>query len=112
MADAPDRGAHFAELLIHASHPQEVFDLFKREGMQKGPNRGKAFMWARGLLRHRISVTDTQCPKEFLNSMFLNHYNTVQEAVDDSLKLYGDDATFIVIPYAADIFVKVLDEQK
>lgn len=43
--------------------------------------------------------------------MFFESYETVQEAIDDSLKLYGENATFVVIPYAADIFVTVDDEK-
>lgn len=111
VAEAPDKGAHFADVLINAETPKEVFDLFINEGMTKGSNRGKAFMWARGLLRYRMSVTNSMMTKEELNSMFINQYDTVQDAIEDSLRIYGDNASFIVIPYAADIFVKALDEQ-
>ena len=49
--------------------------------------------------------------KAELKEMFFHAYDTVEEAVEDSLRLYGQDASFVVIPHASDIFVTVEDEQ-
>ena len=73
---------------------------------------GKAYMWARGMLKHRISIANSLVSQKELEEMFFNYYPTVKEAIEDSLKIYGEDATFIVIPYASDIFVVAEDEVK
>ncbi len=111
VADAPDGGAKFGIVLKEANSPQDVVDLFAREGMRAGANRGKAYMWARGLLKHKMSVANSRMSKEELNSMFIDYYPTVQDAIEDSLRIYGENATFVVIPHAADMFVTVEDEQ-
>ena len=111
VAKAQDGGAKFGCVLKEANSPQEVVDLFAREGMRAGGNRGKAYMWARGMLKHKMSVANSVMSKEELNSMFIDHYETVEDAIEDSLRIYGENASFIVIPHAADMFVTVEDEQ-
>lgn len=108
-AEAPDGAAKFGKHLKQAGSPQEVVDLFKRVGMTPDAT-GKAYMWARGMLKHRISIVNSLVSKEELEEMFFHYYPTVEDAIEDSLKLYGENATFLVIPYAADIFVTVEDE--
>ncbi len=109
-AEAPDGSAKFGKHLKNANSPQEVIDLFKRVGMTADAT-GKAYMWARGMMKHRISIANSLMSREELEEMFFHYYPTVQDAVEDSLRLYGRDATFLVIPHAADIFVKVEDEE-
>lgn len=108
-AEAPDGSAKFGKHLKNANNPQEVVDLFKRVGMTADAT-GKAYMWARGMLKHRISIVNSLMTKEELEEMFFHYYPTVDDAIADSLKIYGENATFLVIPYAADIFVTVEDE--
>lgn len=110
-AEAPDGSAKFGKHLKNAKSPQEVVDLFKRVGMTADAT-GKAYMWARGMLKHRISIANSLVSQKELEEMFFNYYPTVKEAIEDSLKIYGEDATFIVIPYASDIFVVAEDEVK
>lgn len=108
-AEAPDGAAKFGKHLKKAGSPQEVVEMFKRVGMTADAT-GKAYMWARGMLKHRISIVNSLVSKEELEEMFFHYYPTVDDAIEDSLKLYGEDAIFLVIPYAADIFVTVEDE--
>lgn len=108
-AEAPDGAAKFGKHLREAKNPQQVVDMFKRVGMTPDAS-GKAYMWARGMLKHRVSIANSKVPKETLEEMFFNAYDTVQDAIEDSLKRYGENATFVVFPYASDIFVTVDDE--
>ena len=110
-AEAPDGFAKFGVHLERAESPQEVIEMFKRVGMTPDAS-GKAYMWARGMVKFRISIANSLVPKEELEKRFFHYYPTVQDAIEDSLKLYGEDASFLVIPYAADIFVNVEDEKK
>lgn len=108
-AETPDGSAKFAKHLKNASNPQEVIDMFKRVGMTADAS-GKAYMWARGLVKHKISIVGSKISKEELAEMFFDAYDTLEEAIDASLQAYGKEASFVVIPHASDIFVTIEDE--
>lgn len=108
-AETPDGSAKFGKHLKNANSPEEVVELFKRIGMTADAT-GKAYMWARGMLKHRISIVGSKIPKQELADMFFNAYDTIDEAVQDSLRIYSQNATFVVIPHASDLFVTLEDE--
>lgn len=110
-AETPDGTAKFGKYLKNARHPKEVIEMFKKVGMTADAT-GKAYMWARGLLKHRISLVGSKIPKEELEEMFLKGYDTLEEAIEETLKLYGPKTSFVVVPQAADIFVNIEDEEK
>lgn len=110
VAETPDGSAKFGKHLKNANSPEEVVEMFKRIGMTADAT-GKAYMWARGLLKHRVSIVGSRIPKGELHEMFFYSYDTIEEAVEDSLRIYGEDATFAVIPHASDIFVRIEDEE-
>ena len=60
-------------------------------------------MWARAVQHFKLSVACSKIGKEELESMFLEGFSTIEEAIKASLQQYGDDAAFMVIPHASDI---------
>lgn len=101
-AEATDGVGKFGQRMKEAAHPQEVVDQFAREGFQ-ADSSSKAYMWCRGLLNYSIAVAGSSVSKEELAELFMEGYNTIQEAVDAAAEHYGPDATFLVIPHAAEI---------
>lgn len=101
-AEARDGAGKFAKRIKEARHPQEVVDQFNREGFQ-ADSSSKAYMWCRGLLQFSVAVAGSKVGVEELSELFMLGSPTLQEAVDTALKDYGNDATFLVIPHAAEI---------
>ncbi len=101
-AEAKDGVGKFGGRMKEAAHPQEVVDQFEREGFQ-ADSSSKAYMWCRGLLNYSVAVAGSCVGKEELSQLFMDGFDTIQEAVDDAYAKYGKDATFLVIPQAAEI---------
>ncbi len=104
-AAAPDGAGKFAKLLEEAKEPQDLIDKYTREGYTVETN-AKAYMYARAMLNHRIGVACSSITKETAKTMFMDAYATIDEAVEAALEEYGKDATFLVIPSAAEMILE------
>lgn len=101
-AEARDGVGKFGKVLVDAKDPQEVIDKFVRYGYT--PEKvSKAYMWARAAQQFKLSVACSRIGKAELESMFLEGFDTIEEAIAAALNRYGDDATFLVIPHASDV---------
>ena len=103
-AEAPDGAGKFAQLLEDAAHPQEVVDKYTTEGYT-AESTGKAYMYARALLHHKIGLACSRIPAGEIEKMFMIPYATIDDGIKDALARYGENASFIAIPYAADIIL-------
>jgi nickel-dependent lactate racemase len=105
-AEARDGVGKFGQRMKEAAHPQVVVDQFEKEGFA-ADSSSKAYMWCRGLLRFSVGVACSSVSREELEQLFMKGYDTVEEAIADALKDYGEDASFVVIPHAAEIVPRV-----
>ena len=103
-AAAPDGAGKFAKLLADADDPQEVIDLYVREGYSAEAN-AKAYMYARAIQQFKIGVACSTLTKEQAKEMFMDAYETIDEAVAAALDEYGADAKFLVIPTASEMIL-------
>ena len=105
-AEARDGVGKFGQRMKDAKHPQDVVDQFHKEGFA-ADSSSKAYMWCRGLVSFSVGVACSSVSKEELAQLFMKGYDTVEDAIADALKDFGDDATFVVIPHAAEIVPSV-----
>lgn len=109
VAEAPDGAPRFADILKNAESPKACVDSYFAAKVQ-GAVFGKAYMWSRAMTKFKVSIVNSKMSKEELESMFFSSYPTLQEAVDDSIRTYGENASFLVIPYAAECSVKLIND--
>jgi hypothetical protein len=60
-------------------------------------------MWARAVQHFKVSVACSRISRKELESMFVEGFDTLEEAISIALKRYGEEATFLVIPHASDV---------
>ncbi len=108
-AEAPDGAGKFGKLLQEAKHPEELVEKYTREGFT-AESTAKAYMYARALLKHRLGLACSKVPKDEAERMFMLSYASLEEGIQDALAHYGEDATFLVIPYASDIIPVIHEE--
>lgn len=102
VAEARDGIAKFGKVLMKTKDPQEIIDRFTQFGFS-ADSISKAYMWARAVQHFKVSVACSKVSKEVLESMFVEGFDTLDEAVRAALERYGEEATFLVIPHASDI---------
>lgn len=102
VAEARDGAGKFGRVLVDAKDPQEIIDRFVQFGYSPD-NISKAYMWARAVQHFKISVACSKISKDELESMFVEGFDTLEEATSMALKRYGEKATFLVIPHASDV---------
>jgi nickel-dependent lactate racemase len=107
-AEAPDGPGKFAKLLKEANNPQEVIDKYTKEGFT-AESTAKAYMYARAMTKHKIGLDCSLIPEAEAREMFMIPYATLNDAIEDALKNYGNNASFIAVPYAADIILTQKD---
>jgi nickel-dependent lactate racemase len=101
-AECSDGVSKFGRYLLEAQSPQDVIDMFKRDGYDReAPS--KAFMWARALVKHPIIVVARGVADETLEKMFMIPAKDINTAIEKAREIRGQDATFLTIPYASDI---------
>lgn len=81
VASCPEKTGSFADWMAQYSSPEEVVEVFKKEGFAKG-NSTKAFLLARGILAHEIYVVSENLSEKELSRIFLKKANTVEEALE------------------------------
>lgn len=105
-AEVTDGAGKFAKLLRDASDPREVIEKYTREGYT-AESTAKAYMYARALTSYKIGIACSTLAHDEIEQMFMIPYQTIEQGIEDALRRYGEGATFIAVPYAADIIVKV-----
>lgn len=90
------------KLLREAREPRELIDRFLKNGMEPS-GTGKAYMLARAVTKFHVVLAGSAIPGEDLREMFLDGYDTVEEALEHMLKRYGPEAKVLVIPNASEI---------
>jgi nickel-dependent lactate racemase len=106
VAECPDGIAKFAAWLTGAKSPQEVIERFTREGFTR-EHSSKAFMCARALAKHPVIVCCSGITPTELEAMFFRSAPTAQAAVDTALRMKGDGASVLVLPYAVDCVPRI-----
>ena len=101
-AECRDGAGKPGALLKQAATPDEVIDDFLKNGLQPNGN-GKAYMLARAAKRYTIALAGSTIPQQDLRDMFLDGYDTVEEAMDAMLRRFGADAPVLVVPHASEI---------
>lgn len=101
-AEARDGAGKPGKVLREAASAQEVIDRFVQNGYTPDAV-SKAYMLARATTQFTIAVAGSKIPTEDLRNMFLEGYETVDEAVEAALERYGNEAAFLVVPHASEI---------
>lgn len=101
-AECRDGAGKPGELLKKAASPDEVIDDFLKNGLKPNGN-GKAYMLARAARRYTIALAGSRIPQSDLREMFLDGYDTVEEAIAVMLKRFGPDAPILVVPHASEV---------
>ncbi|MDR1481464.1 MAG: nickel-dependent lactate racemase [Synergistaceae bacterium] len=103
-AEATDGPGKFAKLLMDANDPQEVIDKYAREGFTAEVT-SKAYMYARAMKSHKIGLACSMVSDDTARNMFMTPYRTIDDGIKDAMDIYGETASFLAIPYAADIIL-------
>lgn len=90
------------KLLREANHPQELIDRFVKNGLEPS-GTGKAYMLARAVTKFHVVLAGSTIPSQELREMFLDGYETVEQALAHMLERYGQGARVLVIPNASEI---------
>ncbi len=109
-AECRDGAGKPGELLRRAKSPDEVIDDFLINGLKPNGN-GKAYMLARAAKRYFIALAGSRIPQSELREMFLDGYDTVEEAIRVMLERFGQDAPILAVPHASEIIPVFTDKQ-
>ena len=110
-ARCPDGSGKPGALLRAAKSPEELIQDFCENGMKPNGN-GKAYMLARAAKRFRIILAGSCIPQSELRQMFMDGYDTVEEALSQLLGELGGDTPVLVIPNASEIIPVVAPENE
>jgi nickel-dependent lactate racemase len=98
----------FAQLLTNCRDPQEVIDIFKREGFNSANHSSKAYMYARVLQTHDVYfLTDKVDPLE-LKKMFFIPSRSIQAAYNNAKMKCEGTPRVGLIPYAVDCIINTI----
>ena len=109
-AECRDGAGKPGELLRRANSPDEVIEDFLVNGLKPNGN-GKAYMLARAAKRYSIALAGSRIPQSDLREMFLDGYDTVEEAIGVMLRRFGQDAPILAVPHASEIIPVFTDTQ-
>jgi len=93
----------FEEWMLGADTPQEIIERVQKD-FRLGGHKAAAIAL---VLRDAEICLVSEMKKEFVESIFLKHFDTVQEALDASLTRLGADAAVLVMPYGGSTLPKV-----
>lgn len=102
VAEVRDGAGKFGKVLVDAKCPQDVIDQFIQTGYSPA-GISKAYMLARALKDFNISVACSKVARGELENMFLEGFDSLENAIASAVHKYGTEATFLVIPHASDI---------
>lgn len=101
-ARCPDGAGKPGKLLMEADSLETVVNRFLEQGFEPNGN-GKAYMLARAAAKYHIALAGSTISQSDLREMFLDGYDTVEEAIQVMIKRYGPNARILVIPNASEI---------
>ncbi|MDI3533259.1 MAG: lactate racemase [Synergistaceae bacterium] len=102
VAEASDGIGKFGNWLKSAKEPKDVIDRFKKEGFTP-ESSSKALYYARALSNFKVIVVTKVISDKDLKEMFFTPIPDIQQAIEESMKIMGQDAEFIFIPHGSDI---------
>jgi len=102
VAEASDGIGKFGNWLKSAKEPKDVIDRFKKEGFTP-ESSSKALYYARALSNFKVIVATRGVSDKDLKEMFFIPISDIQQAIEESIKIMGQDAEFIFIPHGSDI---------
>ena len=102
VAEARDGIGKFGGVVMNAKNPQEIIDRFVQFGFSP-EGVSKAYMWARAVKDFKVSIACSKIDKKELERMFVEGFDTLDEAIGAALERYGKEASFFVIPHAPEI---------
>ncbi len=105
-SESRDGIGKFGGWLKDAKNPKEVIERFKKEGFTP-ESSSKALYYARALNDFKLMIITDGIPEEELKEMFFVPVKNLQQAIDDSVKLVGEQAKFIFIPHGSDIIPEI-----
>lgn len=94
----------FEEWMLEAKSPRELIDRVQADFKLGGH---KAAAIAMVLERAEICLVSEMEP-DFVKTLFMKPYSSVQTAFDDALRKQGNDATVIVMPYGGSTLPKII----
>lgn len=97
----------FEEWLREAQKPQDIIDRLKA-GFQLGGHKAAAI--AQVMCRTSIFMVSDMDP-EFVRSIFMTPFKTVQEAYDAAQKKLGGNAEVIVMPFGGSTLPQVMESK-
>lgn len=103
-AEAPDGTGNFAKILKEAKTPQDVIDKYVKDGYT-AESTAKAWMYARAMQKYKIGLACSLVSDDEAREMFLTPYRTIDDGIKDAVLRYGENASFLAIPYASDIIL-------
>lgn len=106
VAEMRDGGGKPGKVLSDAKDPDEIIQAFREKGYTPAA-LSKSYMWARALKHYRIALIGSCIPADEQKNMFFEVYGSIDEAIQQSLRQYGEDATFMVAPCASEIIPKL-----
>ncbi|MEE9491583.1 MAG: hypothetical protein V3V80_04700, partial [Dehalococcoidia bacterium] len=92
-------GSEFAQWLQRARTPQEVIKRFQDDGWFA--SSGKAMMFARATIQHKVMLVSEAFSRDYLASLFLHKAESLKEAVAYACEILGPDPETMVIPCAS-----------
>lgn len=110
-AQMRDGGGRPGEVLKKAESPDEIIETFRQTGYTPQA-LSKAYMLARALKKYHISVACSRIAQDELRQMFMDGFDTVQQALDAAIAEQGENADILVVPYASDILPAISWQQR
>jgi len=102
-AEARDGIGKFGRWLKDAATPEDVIERYKREGYTAEAS-SKAFMYARAFSKHKVMIVGCRVAEQELREMFFDPKPSLDAAISAAIAEKSAGATFIVIPYASDMY--------
>lgn len=93
----------FEEWMTGSDSPQEIIERIQKD-FRLGGHKAAAIAL---VLRDSEIYLVSEMEKEFVESIFLKHFDTVQSALDAAFARLGGDATVLVMPYGGSTLPKV-----
>lgn len=103
VAACPDGAGNdvFTDWAMRSKHPQDVVDIFAREGFKLGGH--KALYLAKDLQRAEIYLL-SEANHSFARRFFLQPVDSPAEVLNAARKRFGKDFRVLVIPHGAETF--------
>lgn len=93
----------FEEWMVNSDSPQEIIERIQKD-FRLGGHKAAAIAL---VLRDAEIYLVSEMEKEFVESIFLKHFDTVQSALDSAFAKLGASATVLVMPYGGSTLPKV-----